>query len=294
MRRPGRTTRLTAGRLGPVLSGLAVLAFGLTAVGARPGSATATHGIVPPANPARNILAVPRLVGALCTSTTTGGRTTDRCDNPCADPQAVLAGKPPALDSSAPCTAATVAAIDRARAAEHVGTIRLPRDWDSLTVAEQLFVISDLERVARGVPPVAGLVPALDAAAAAGAKANADPTYPLSADEPGPETSIWAGGEYSALIADYVWMYQDGWGPGNGNEDCTGPHAGGCWGHRDAVLGALTGTSCADCLMGAAFVGGSGRFGTSFAEIFLVPGPRSGLRPNFTWARDVLPELGGG
>jgi hypothetical protein len=250
-----------------------------------------TTGIVPPANPPRNILAEPRLVGALCTSTTVGGHTTSRCDNPCADPSAVFAGKPAELNSTPACTAAAVAAIGRARSTEHVGKLVLPRDWAALTIPEQLFVVADLERVARGVPPLVGLVPALDAAAAVGARAGADPVYPLSARDPGPETSNWAGGEYSSLIADYVWMYQDGWGEGNGNGDCTAPHARGCWGHRDAILGALTGTGCTDCLMGAAFVGDNSRWGTSFAELFVVAPPDGSLKPTFTWARDVLPEL---
>lgn len=256
------------------------------AVAARPAT-----GIVPPRNPPSNIVAVPRLVGAACTSRTTGATTTYHCDNPCANAKDVLAGKPPALDTSASCTAAAVAAIDRARRSEHVAALVLPRDWAALSVPEQLFVIADLERVARGVPPLTGLVPALDAAATAGARADADPLYPLSAAQPGPEASNWAGGQYSALIADYAWMYQDGWGPGNGNGDCSGPGARGCWGHRDDILGAATGTSCGDCLMGAGFVARTGSLGTSYAEIFLRPAPHSDLKPTFTWSHDVLPEL---
>ena len=47
--------------------------------------------------------------------------------------------------------------------------------------------------------------------------------------------SNWAGGEASALLADYDWMYDDG--PGSPNMDCTNAVANGCWDHRRNVLG---------------------------------------------------------
>lgn len=247
----------------------------------------AQAGYVPPRNPPANVTPPFRLAGALCTEV----GSVARCDNPCADPAGVLAGKPPALNSSARCTADTVKAIDHARALEHVGPLLLPRNWSRLSVAEQLFVIADLERVARGVPPLVGLVPALSRFAAAGARAATDPEFPLSAAEPGPETSNWSGNDYSVLIADYEWMYQDGWGAGGGNVDCTGQRAPGCWGHRDNILGAGTGTTCAGCLMGAAFAANARGWGTSFAELFIAPGHARGLTPTFTWKKDVVPQL---
>ena len=45
-------------------------------------------------------------------------------------------------------------AINAARADEGVGPIELPSNWRVLTVPQQLFVTVDMERVARGLPPV--------------------------------------------------------------------------------------------------------------------------------------------
>lgn len=166
--------------------------------------------------------------------------------------------------TAASCESAELAAIDNARAKEGVTPMTLPRTFNSLTAAEQLFVVIDLERVGRGLPPFAGLVASLDAIAQpathpAGAPAGSfeDPTFPrgftvapastfawrcaatsggFSCDGSGePGAAIAAGGQISALDADYGWMYNDGYG--GSNFDCRTPGASGCWGHRDNILG---------------------------------------------------------
>jgi hypothetical protein len=66
--------------------------------------------------------------------------------------------------------------------------------------------------------------------AKAAAVSNTDPTGPSGTAW----GSNWAGGEGSALLADYDWIYDDG--PGSPNMDCTNAVASGCWDHRRNVL----------------------------------------------------------
>ena len=62
-----------------------------------------------------------------------------------------------------------------ARAHEGLGAMVLPSDFAALTPAEQLFVLTDIERVDRGLPPVVGMVAQLDTDAQNAAAANTDP-----------------------------------------------------------------------------------------------------------------------
>ncbi len=107
---------------------------------------------------------------------------------------------------------------------------KLPSYYDSISVPEQLLVLTDLERVDRGLVGFSGLSAKLDALSKAAASSNQDPTGPDGTTW----GSNWAGGEASALLADYDWMYDDG--PHSPNLDCTGPVASGCWDHRRNVL----------------------------------------------------------
>jgi hypothetical protein len=129
------------------------------------------------------------------------------------------------------CQQVVVQAIDTARAAEGVGPLQLPSYYDGLTVPEQLLVLTDLERVDRGLAGFVGLSSKLDVLAKAAASTNDDPNGPADATW----GSNWAGGEASALLADYDWMYDDG--PGSPNMDCTSAQADGCWDHRRNILG---------------------------------------------------------
>jgi hypothetical protein len=167
--------------------------------------------------------------------------------------------------SSPNCEQAELEAINNARAQEGVGPMYLPSDYNSLSGDEQLLVVIDLERVGRGLPPVAGIVASLDSVAQAGTQVRgqpagtfADPTF-RAGDSVGagtafayrchatggsgyacdgsgnPGASIAAGGQINVLDADYSWMYDDGYG--SANADCETPQAAGCWGHRDNILG---------------------------------------------------------
>ena len=128
------------------------------------------------------------------------------------------------------CLDAWVQTYDKARAGEGLGALVLPSNYLSLSVPEQLFVVANLERTARGLPAMVGMTASLDANAQQAAVAEENPS-----DAP----SVWAGGNATALSAVFAWMYDDGWGGSQQptlNGDCTGPTAPGCWGHRDNIL----------------------------------------------------------
>jgi hypothetical protein len=128
------------------------------------------------------------------------------------------------------CQQAVVQAIDQERAIEGVKALTLPAGYDSLSTPRQLLVLADLERVDRGLPGFTGLSANLDGLAEKGALSKSDPIGP-----PGSSWgSNWAGGEASALLADYDWMYDDG--TGSPNIDCSSPGDHGCWSHRRNVL----------------------------------------------------------
>jgi hypothetical protein len=161
---------------------------------------------------------------------------------------------------SADCQSAALADINLARAAEGVGPMILPSGFSSLAGPHQLLVLANLERVARGLVPALGLSAGLNATAVAGALAGTDPIPAvLNGDE---VTSNWAAGTESALLVDFMWMYDDG--PGSGNLDCTASDTSGCWGHRDDILYPFH----PPLVMGAAFAP-STRYGPSFAELFV-------------------------
>jgi hypothetical protein len=191
--------------------------------------------------------------------------------------------------------------INAAHAKEHVLPMVLPRNWNRLSVTEQLFVVADLERVDRGLPPYLGLNALLSKSAETAAKRDEDPESPAGFSEAVSAYGAGAGGTWagdqSALLASYDWMYVDGWGGphATSNIDCTSPRSSGCWGHRDQLLGSdpasrsYVGLECTTCEMGSGYSLIRGSWG-SFTDLIELP---SGSPPamTFTWAANVLPYL---
>jgi hypothetical protein len=162
--------------------------------------------------------------------------------------------------SSTSCTTLALADVNTARAGEGVRPMDLPANFASLTVLEQLLVISDLERTARGLTPILGHSASLDADAERGAVAGQDPSpTSFNGDAWG---SNWEGGYGSPLEADFVWLYDDG--PGSNNVDCTHAGAAGCWGHRENVLASYH----APLVMGVGYTP-TGLFGPSMTQLFV-------------------------
>jgi hypothetical protein len=193
-----------------------------------PPAPVVSHGILPPDNPAANIAPSPDFT-SICRQDST---------------------------ESPACIAAAEQATTAARGAEGLGAMVLPSNYPTLSPAEQLFVLIDVERVDRGLPPVVGMVPQLDTDAQNAAAANTDPT-PVSVP-PGTTVPSWASNWAEAagpLGSNYNWMYDDG--PGSGDIGCSAANPGSCWGHRDNELGfnaSKIAASHAILVMGAAEV----------------------------------------
>ena len=206
------------------------------------------QGILPPNNPSQNIAPSPNFL-ASCNGAH--------------------------YDDSSGCVTASLQAIDNARELEGLPGMVLPTNWGSLSPAEQLYVITNLERTVRGLPPLTGMASALDQAATAGADENTDPSppggFPWSS-----WGSNWAGAVGNPLEAMYLWMYDDGLG--SANIDCTPSNQSGCWGHRDNVLIAL---NCHPCLMGDGYSPTAWQGDPSWAQLLV---DTSGNPPlDFSW-----------
>jgi hypothetical protein len=159
------------------------------------------------------------------------------------------------------CDDAALKDFDAARAAEGLGPMTLPTNFDSITQAQQLLVLANIERVDRGLLPVSGLTSALNALANQGASSDDDPPFPSPFDGSA-GSGNWAAGGHSTLFSEYLWEYDDG--VGSGNLDCTLPGDAGCWGHRHDTLFAFD----TPLVMGAAAVSDP-KYGESLAEEFI-------------------------
>jgi hypothetical protein len=213
------------------------------------------------------------------------------CANPC-----VSGSLSWPTDASSPgCDTYVLGAINAARGALGESALVLPSNWFSLSAQEQLFVIIDMERVGDGATPILGINTALSTQAMIGAQGSNDPTPApgfLTENGAGGGSwgSVWAQG-YSPLVADYLWMYEDGWsGATTSNISCTSATSEGCWGHRDIVLGVGVGmnfgvgTTCTTCEIGVGYAP-SGPTGSWTA---LIEVARGTLPPmTFTWAQEA-------
>jgi hypothetical protein len=188
---------------------------------------------------------------------------------------------------STDCMTKAVAAIDRARAMEHVRPMILPDNFTKLSYAEQTFVVSDLERVDRGLAPFRGITAKLNQTAKQAATAQVDPAPAYSSVDQFvvlDYQSNWTS-NFGPLAADYGWMYDDGYG--SYNVDCASPSAPGCWAHREVILttygkpGLISG-------VGSDKQGGL----VSIAQLFVAG---KGRKPTFTytWRQAVRHGAGG-
>ncbi len=197
---------------------------------------------------------------------------------------------PLGADSSATCVRITLGAIDDARAQEGLRPLVLPSAFSTLTVAEQLFVVIDRERVDRGLAPIAGLTAPLDANAQKGADGaglppRLGPAYTSTRFE-------WIGAVDNGLDADFQWLYDDG--PDSGVPGCTQNRTAGCWADRRVFLGRF---GSRHVVMGAAFdptgdTSRGDRGGSSLAATLAV----DTVRPNgyaYTW-KDALTATAAG
>lgn len=190
-------------------------------------------------------------------------------------------------DFSGGCMKESLGMINAGRQSEGLGPLMLPANWQSLSVAQQLFVLTELERTARGLAADAGLSANLNQAAVTGAGAGRDPSGS------GLE-ALWAGGEPNPIVVVADWIYEDGlFASGVAeNLNCSSSRPAGCWQHRDIVLHDGGSGSCGKrCAVGAGYSpsGYSGAItaGTgsdSYAEVFAAAG---GGAQTFSWAAEL-------
>jgi hypothetical protein len=227
-------------------------------------SASSARGVLPPDNP-QNALAVLEMLWPQCTSTE---------------------------DYSQSCLQGSLAMLNAGRLSEQLGPVMLPSNWSQLTVAQQLFTLTELERTARGLPADSGLAADWDAAAQAGAEAGQDPTRGGSGANG--FRAVWAGGEPNPIVVMADWVYADGIFPNGDSQNlgCSSSDHARCWSHRDAVLHDTASAACASrCAMGAGFsVDGysGGELGRreSYTEIFSVDGANNPDPLDFTWSSE--------
>ncbi len=127
-------------------------------------------------------------------------------------------------------------ATNDARAQEGLGAMPVSEAaLATVAVPEQVFILENLERIGRGLPPIDGMNTELEADAQIGANEHADP--PVTNANGWTESSeIWSAAP-SPLSANYDWMYDDGWdGSLTSNDTCTSPSSTGCWDHRQIIL----------------------------------------------------------
>lgn len=191
-------------------------------------------------------------------------------------------------DYSAACMRQSLAMINAGRRSEDLGPVVLPSNWQQLTVSRQLFVLTELERTARGLQADRGLSADLNDVAVAGAAAGRDPTGSVRGFG-----SLWAGGEPNPIAVMADWIYEDGLfadGFATENLTCSATATADCWQHRDILLHDGDAGSCgARCALGAGYspsgYSRAAATGTdSYAEV--VARSDSGAQ-TFTWASEL-------
>jgi hypothetical protein len=199
-------------------------------------------------------------------------------------------GKMPPACSTAPlgrpCVNAAIYYLDKARAKLLQPAYKLPADFPSLTPAQQMFILTNLDRIEYGLPPITGLTAQLSSdALTTGVKTGTDPS-PSASNLTG-WTANWAAGYANAPIAYEAWMWDDG--PGSANIDCTASDASGCWGHRHDVLWKF-GSGSVLAMGAAAGLGPKG--GRAYA--MLLVGGSSAYQPRYTylWSQAVADGAG--
>ena len=177
-------------------------------------------------------------------------------------------------DDSLNCITQELEAVDNAQTQE--GLQPTPVNvaaFTQLSAADQMFVLTDLERVIRGLPPVEALTAQLDNVAEQGAVRMTDPAlngWQLTGGKGAIAwDSNWAGG-LNTVGSDYFWLYSDGEGY---NIDCTPTDQSGCWQHEENILAPIAG-SCDAAKTVPQIVMGAGaattaEYGPSEAEIIV-------------------------
>ena len=189
-------------------------------------------------------------------------------------------------DPSAACLETLLHDINAGRNSEGLPSMVLPNGFAQMSGSEQLLVLANLERGARGLAQFAGLSPTLDAVSATAATANADPSPPA-----GYQFSQW-GSNYADAVdpleSDFLWMYDDG--VGGTNYDCQAGNFSGCWGHRTNILGPWANSGSETTAMGDAATA-AGAFTEIFANKWGAPDGVTVPYSSVTYPGSVAPQV---
>jgi hypothetical protein len=270
---------------------ITMTSLGVTWTGSLVASAS-TRGLAnPPAN---------RAEPALAASTGNCNTAGNRCQSPCYPTGAFV------YNSSRACTDILLTGINQAQAAEHLPGFVLPSNYFSLSATRQMFVLVNLERISRGVPPLVGLSPYLSATATTAAGQSADPPFQASygpvqvwAPPSGNYAygGAWGGGSVNAADVVFGWFYGDGFGNGWPTfTGCARPNGPMCWWHREELLGVKGfsgGTACTDCVAGAGYASLPGSSGESYTFLIIRP-VQFPTALAFSWDGGVLGSLPAG
>lgn len=187
------------------------------------------------------------------------------------------------------CIDAGVYYLDKARAKAGLLSYRLPEDFASLKPPRQLFILTNLDRIAYGLPPIPGLTARLNHdALVSGVWRAGDP---LPSDMSGLRTAVsnWAGWLANPPIAYEAWMWDDGLGSRNLVADCTPSRRSGCWAHRHTVLWRFG--RGAVLAMGAAG-GVDSQDAPGYAMLLVSGGAGFHPRYSYTWREAVIDGAG--
>jgi hypothetical protein len=200
-------------------------------------------------------------------------------------PAALMDAVPPTQ-----CDQLWLAAINQAHQAEGIAPFMLPSNWNALSAEQQLFIAFNLERTERGIAPFVGLSDVFDSDVQQGAEDGGDPALDPSYDgySATSQASIWAGAapDEGVLHAVWSWMYDDG--SGGTNLDCEASGEQGCWGHRDAILGADTGVSTGSTVIGVGYAAPASPSGWPVSAAAVFADFANGQPPlSFTWSGEV-------
>ncbi len=179
-----------------------------------------------------------------------------------------------AQEASAGCEEWVMSRLDAARADLGLASYGVPSDFLSLPAAKQIFILSDLDRIANGSTPIPGLNSALDSAALTGVDVEADPRPPSEEQPWEGFASDWA--DAGPLESYFMWMYDDGYG--GPNLDCSTPGARGCWGHRRVILGEGISFPEGEVMGVASGTSRSGEIGSA-----LIISSHAGASTYYTW-----------
>ena len=230
----------------------------------------ATGGILPPNNPSESLAPNPNFTG----------------DGSC--PYYIYS-------NTTTCSNDAVSAINSAlNTLESLPALSLNMSaFENLTAPEQIFVITNVERVNRGLPPAVALTTQLNQVAqtAASASTLTDPDLSVWSLTGGTQVYSWgsnaAEGTSNALGSDYYYMYDDGYGGVNG--DCTTPSSQWCWGHRDNILGTFINNSeCSNnpnTYMGTGYTPGASSTFSTYTEILVGACGTAPTDVVFTWTQ---------